>query len=123
MNSIQLKNHILDFTKKYDLSDLKERILSLKEDNIDVNVAFLGEFSSGKTSLMKHIMEKITDNRFLYFDLENTANLSVFNKGANEFLAYLNYQNLSKTEINYITSIGMNKIISPLDNINFEGDN
>ena len=78
MNSTQLKNHIWDMTKKYDLSDLKERILSLKEDDIDVNVAFLGEFSSGKTTLINALL----GTEFLpTFETPTTAVITEIYKG------------------------------------------
>jgi predicted AAA+ superfamily ATPase len=65
-------------------------------------IFILGARQVGKTSLMKHIMAEIDNNRYLYIDLENSINLSIFTKGVNEFLNYLKYQKLSKSELNYI---------------------
>ena len=65
-------------------------------------IFILGARQVGKTSLMKHIMKKIANERVLYLDLENPSNLSIFNKGVDEFLNYLNFQELSKIELNYI---------------------
>ena len=62
----------------------------------------LGARQVGKTSLMKRIMNSLEKSNFVYIDLENPANLSIFNKGINEFLAYLKYQNLDDTKRSYI---------------------
>ncbi len=65
-------------------------------------IFILGARQVGKTTLMKHLMEGFADNTTLYFDLENPSNLSIINKGINEFLAFLSSQELDKSEINYI---------------------
>jgi len=86
MNSTQLKNHILDSTKKYELSDLEERILSLKEEDIDINVAFLGEFKSGKTTLINALL----GTEFLpMFETPTTAVITEICKGEEDSYSVL----------------------------------
>ena len=65
-------------------------------------IFILGARQVGKTTLMKHIMEEFADNNTLYFDLEDPSNLSIINKGANEFLAFLSSQELDKIKTNFI---------------------
>jgi len=65
-------------------------------------IFILGARQVGKTTLMKHLMKDFADNTTLYFDLENPSNLSIINKGANEFLAFLSSQELAKNKTNYI---------------------
>ncbi|MDP8203256.1 MAG: ATP-binding protein [Candidatus Tenebribacter mawsonii] len=65
-------------------------------------IFILGARQVGKTTLIKHLMEELEIDRTLYFDLENPANLSIINKGINEFLAFLSSQELAKDTINYI---------------------
>ncbi len=65
-------------------------------------IFILGARQVGKTTLMKHFMKEFADNTTLYFDLENPSNLSIINKGANEFLAFLSSQELTNDVTNYI---------------------
>ena len=65
-------------------------------------IFLLGARQVGKTTLMKHLMEEFADNSTLYFDLEDLSNLSIINKGVNEFLAFLSSQELAKNKTNFI---------------------
>ena len=63
-------------------------------------IFILGARQVGKTTLMKHIMTDLKNT--LYFDLEDSSNLAIINKGANEFLAFLASQDLDSLQRNYI---------------------
>ena len=91
MNSTQLKNNILDLTKKYELRNLEERILSIKEENTEINVAFLGEFSSGKTTLINALL----GTEFLpMFETPTTAVITEIYKGEeNSYSVLRNWRN------------------------------
>lgn len=65
-------------------------------------IFILGARQVGKTTLMKHLMEEFADNTTHYFDLEDPSNLSIINKGVNEFLAFLSSQELVENNTNYI---------------------
>lgn len=56
LNSNQLKNKIVDIAQDYSLDNFKKRILSYKKEDIDIKVALLGEFSSGKTTLANALL-------------------------------------------------------------------
>ncbi len=65
-------------------------------------IFILGARQVGKTTLMKHLMNELPENQYIYLDLENPTFLSILNKGVNEFLAYLKYQGLSNETRNCI---------------------
>jgi predicted AAA+ superfamily ATPase len=65
-------------------------------------IFILGARQVGKTTLIKHLMKELEIDRTLYFDLENPANLSIINKGINEFLTFLTSQEFAEDTINYI---------------------
>ncbi len=65
-------------------------------------IFILGARQVGKTTLMKHLMEEYVEDTTLYFDLEDPSNLSIINKGVNEFLAFLSSQELDTNKTNFI---------------------
>ncbi len=77
-------------------SKIKEKLYSPEA------IFILGARQVGKTTLMKHIMNELPENQYIYLDLENPTFLSILNKGVNEFLAYLKYQGLSQKSRNFI---------------------
>ena len=72
-----LQNTILETAKKYDLNTIAEKANSINEKTIKTKVAFLGEFSSGKTSLVNALIKK----SFLpMFDKPTTAIITEIEK-------------------------------------------
>lgn len=65
-------------------------------------VFILGARQVGKTSLMKKIMSELNTENVLYLDLENPQNLLIIDKGLNEFLEFLEFQNFKKNEKAFI---------------------
>jgi len=65
----------------------------------------LGARQVGKTSLMKRIMAGLDRRNYLYFDLEHPDNLDLFDKGLNEFLAFLKYQNFTQKAYIFIDEV------------------
>ena len=65
-------------------------------------VFILGARQVGKTSLMKSLMKELPSTNTMYFDLEDPANFTILNKGAKEFLAFLDSGELSSNQRNYI---------------------
>ena len=85
---------------KYFKRNIEKKVL--KNLNEPEALFILGARQVGKTSLMKRIINTLDNDNFVYIDLENLANLSIFDKGINEFLAFLKYQNLNETKRAYI---------------------
>ena len=126
MNSTQLKNNILDLTKKYELRNLEERILSIKEENTEINVAFLGEFSSGKTTLINALL----GTEFLpMFETPTTAVITEIYKGEENSYSVLRkngkIEEIQISELaNEVRNVSENqKVIITLKEVPFLGDN
>ena len=58
MTNSKLQNKIIEIAKKNKLTKFSERIKEIKEDKIKIKVAFLGEFSSGKSTLINALLQK-----------------------------------------------------------------
>ncbi|MBB3701201.1 dynamin family protein [Flammeovirga yaeyamensis] len=72
------KDTILSISDKYELKNITEKINKFKATEENVNVAFLGEFSSGKTSLINALLKK----KFLpMFDKPTTAVITEIKSG------------------------------------------
>lgn len=57
--SEKIKEQLLNIATKYEgLTSVIEEIKSIEEEPIDINVAFLGEFSAGKSSLINSLLKK-----------------------------------------------------------------
>lgn len=65
-------------------------------------IFIIGARQVGKTTLARHILENIPDEQKILIDLENPSYLDVINKGADQLLAFLDYQGLKKNKKNYI---------------------
>ena len=101
---------------------MENRILSLKEENIDINVAFLGEFSSGKTTLINALL----GTEFLpMFETPTTGVITEICKGEEDsYSVFRKDGKIKKIQISElakeITNISENrKIIITLKNIPF----
>ena len=49
---------LLEIVQKYNLKEIEERINDIETENFDINIAFLGEFSSGKSSLINSLLDR-----------------------------------------------------------------
>lgn len=49
---------LLEIVQKYNLKEIEERINDIETENFDINIAFLGEFSSGKSSLINALLDR-----------------------------------------------------------------
>jgi len=58
MTNTELQNTIIEVSKKNKLTKFSERVKKIKAEEIKTKVAFLGEFSSGKSTLINALMKK-----------------------------------------------------------------
>ena len=58
MTNTKLQNKIIEVAERNKLAKFSERIKEIKETEIKIKVAFLGEFSSGKSTLINALMQK-----------------------------------------------------------------
>lgn len=58
MNITKAKEQLLSISERHELLDVKKRISDIKSEDIQVNVAFLGEFKSGKTTIVNALLGK-----------------------------------------------------------------
>src|SRR5690554_4441029 len=75
INSRQL---ISTIAEKHGINSIAEKLDALKEEHIKVKVAFLGEFSAGKSTLVNALMKK---NFLPSFDKPTTAIVTEIEKG------------------------------------------
>ncbi|MCH7399205.1 dynamin family protein [Belliella sp. DSM 107340] len=78
-NLIEIKNELLKIIEKFQIESLKKKILEYKNSDYKVKVAFLGEFSAGKSTLVNALMRK---NFLPTFDKPTTAIITELQKGA-----------------------------------------
>ena len=79
LNTLKGKKEIINqLATKHKISTITSKLDEIKEEKIKVKVAFLGEFSSGKTSLINALMK----TKFLpMFDKPTTAVITEIKKG------------------------------------------
>lgn len=58
MNITTIKEQSLSIAKKHEITDMVKRISDIKTEDIQINVAFLGEFNSGKSTLINALLGK-----------------------------------------------------------------
>ncbi len=58
MTNTDLKNKIIEIAEKNNLKSVIERMENIDAEKIKINVAFLGEFSSGKSTLINALLKK-----------------------------------------------------------------
>jgi|GEM_PF-1852343 len=115
MNSKGLKNKINDITNKYDLDEIRKKNENIKNEKIDIKIAFLGEFSSGKSTLINALIGK---NILPAFENPTTAVITEISKSNEDKYSVIELNEngdevervISISEIaNEVTNVELNK--------------
>lgn len=85
-----MKDQLLSIAESNNASFISEKIENLNKENYKTSVAFLGEFSSGKTSLVNALLRK----HFLpCFDKPTTAIITEISKGDKDYFCVVETKN------------------------------
>lgn len=89
MTNKELKEKLIGLAGEHGLTTIVNKIKDYKKANYETKVAFLGEFSSGKTTLVNSLIKK----RFLpMFDKPTTAIVTEIRKGSETKFEVISYE-------------------------------
>ncbi len=67
-----MKNQLINFANKYNFKNILDDIKEL-ENNLEIKIGFLGEFSSGKSTLINSLIEQ---DLLLTMDIPTTKSIT-----------------------------------------------
>lgn len=102
MSITKTKEHLLSISERHELLDVKKRTLDIKPEDIQVNVAFLGEFKSGKTTIVNALLGK---KILPMFATPTTAVITEISKGIEDKF-YVIRKDTDESELKQEISIG-----------------
>lgn len=102
MNITKAKEQLLSISERHELLDVKKRISDIKSEDIQVNVAFLGEFKSGKTTIVNALLGK---KILPMFATPTTAVITEISKGTEDKF-YVIKKDTDENELKQEISIG-----------------
>lgn len=89
MTNKELKEKLITLASEHGLTTIVNKLKDYKKADYEIKVAFLGEFSSGKTTLVNSLIKK----RFLpMFDKPTTAIVTEIRKGAETKIEVVSYE-------------------------------